>query len=117
MDGMTDNKHLQGYANWASLVFARDWANYETVRADFIEKAAAGWATEHHGDPAEIGRILVDYAREHYTGEGEGAIPFLFTELDKDVLWDAIDRTEVGEAIRAEIAGHDTYSYLMDEGN
>ena len=111
---MTDNKHYQGYTNWESFEFSVTWNNDEGMYDDFVEKAAGGWL-EHKGDPVEIGRVIVGYAREHYTGAGEGANDWYFKGLETDAEWEAIDLVEVGNEVRTAMECHGRYAHLLED--
>lgn len=111
---MVDNKHFQGYSNWASFSFSVVWSNDEDMYNDFVEKAAGGYL-EHKWDHTEMGRTVVEYAREHYTGRNpEASTENRFPDLVTDEEWGEIDLAEVGEELREAITAHGRYAHLLD---
>lgn len=107
------DKHFQGYDNFESFMFSVVWTNDGPMQSDILNKAAGGWL-EHKGDPDEIGRVVVEYVREHYTGNNpEAARETRFPDLTTDAEWDAVGRREVGEEVLELLKGEPAFAYLF----
>lgn len=109
---MVDSKHFQGYSNWASYSFSVVWSNDEDMYLDFIEKGAGVWE-QCKGNPTEVGRAVVTYARDHYTGNNEEVGENRFPDLETDAEWEEIDLEEVGDEIREAAAQEGKYADLF----
>lgn len=99
-----DDRHFQGYSNWASYSFSVVWSNDQALYFDFIEQGAKAWE-KFNGNPTEVGRVVVAYAREHYAGS--------FPDLETEEEWEEIDLEEVGDEIRAAAEAEGKYEAVF----
>lgn len=110
-----DPKHLQGYANEPTLMFSMTWNNDQTIYNDFVEHAAGYWIQERFSEhPEACGELIVTYARDWYTGAGDGHEGKNFFPDVNGAQWDEIDRKTVGEEIAEAMTNHGKYAHLLE---